>query len=78
MPIFYALSERRPATRSLAHWIDVCPDNVALADAERIREKPPAVIVAMEIPDEQMKSDERMFRGGQPGGQAPCGTPSRK
>ena len=69
MPMFYALSERRPATRSVQHWLDVCPDNVALADAERIREKPPAVIVAMEIPDEQMKSDERMFRGGRPGGQ---------
>jgi hypothetical protein len=69
LPIFYALSERRPATRSVQHWLDVCPDNVARADAERIRETPPAVIVAMEIPDEQMKSDERMFRGGQPGGQ---------
>ncbi len=69
MPGFYALGERRPATRSLAHWFDTCPDGLALADAERIREKPPAVIVAMVLPEKQIAFEERMFRDGQPSGQ---------
>ncbi len=69
MPVFYALGERRPATRSLAHWFDTCPDSLAIADAERIREKPPAVIVAMILPDKQVEFEERMFRNGQPSGQ---------
>ena len=69
MPVFYALGKRRPATRSLAHWFDTCPDSLALADAERIREKPPAVIVAMILPEKQIEFEERMFRNGQPSGQ---------
>ncbi len=69
MPVFYALSERRPATRAAMHIFDVCPDSLALADADRIRDKPPAVIVAMVFPEKYIEFNERAFRDGQPSGQ---------
>lgn len=69
MPIFYALTDRRQVGVALAHWMDVCPDRIALHDAEAVRANPPAVIVSMEMSDEVYTAQEAQFRSGQSSGQ---------
>lgn len=67
--IFYALADRKPATFAFMHFWDVCPDDLAIRDAERILEHPPAVIVASELPEDEYRSAELAFRAGKPSGQ---------
>ncbi|HJT77725.1 MAG TPA: hypothetical protein VJ739_11035, partial [Gemmataceae bacterium] len=69
MPLIYGIGERPLATFSYMHWLDVCPDNVAAADAERIRQHPPAVIVAPTFPDWVWDGEEMAFRSGRRSGQ---------
>jgi hypothetical protein len=69
IPVFYGLAQRQPATRAVNHWIDVCPDEVAVADAQRIREHPPAMIVMLDMPEKGYRSQEDIYRNGQPSGQ---------
>jgi hypothetical protein len=67
--IFYVLADRQPVTFASMHWLDVCPDQVAVADAERLAQDPPAVIVAMDITPETFAYLEGCFRDGKPSGQ---------
>src|SRR5262249_25488946 len=69
MPMLYGLANRRPATFSYMHWLDVCPDHIAEQDAAAILEHPPAVIVYMEISPAVFAELEKDFRGGKPSGQ---------
>ncbi len=68
MPILYALTARRPATRALVHWVDVCPDELALDDARRIVQAPPAVVIIHPDLDWELALEERIFRDGRPSG----------
>ena len=65
----YGLADRRPAAFCLTHWIDVCPDYVAEADAARVVANPPKVIVLLEQPEADVAFNEEVFRGGRPSGQ---------
>src|SRR5262249_59726610 len=49
MPILYGLADRPLATSAYMHWFDVCPDYLAVADAERLRRSPPRLMVVMEL-----------------------------
>jgi hypothetical protein len=69
MPLLYGLADRPLATFCYMHWSDVCPDYVAEADAELLRRKPPAVIIAMDLPDEAWEVMEQAFRSGKRSGQ---------
>ena len=69
LPVVYALTDRRPATRCVMHWIDICPDAVAEADAGVIRAAPPKVIVYLAQPDEDLRFNELVYRAGRPSGQ---------
>lgn len=69
MPVFYSLTGRRPPTFAFMHWFDTCPDDLAVADARRLLESPPAMIVAEEWEPEKIRFHEEMFRGGRPSGQ---------
>lgn len=69
MPVFYALGQRRMAGFAVMHWMDVCPDRVALRDAATLQTEPPAVIVSMEMPLDVYRNQEDRFRNGQPSGQ---------
>jgi hypothetical protein len=69
MPMLYAIAERRPATLSLAHWFDVCPDDVARADANRLIADPPRVIVWQVLDEELIEVCEKQFRNGNKSGQ---------
>ena len=66
MPLFYLLSGRTPPTFAYVHFTDVCPDDIARADARRLLQNPPAVIVYMEPDQAELRESERLFRGGQP------------
>lgn len=69
MPMFYLLADRAPMTFAPVHFFDVCPDYVAFADAELIRQSPPDVFVFFQFPEEWTIEAERNFRGGRPSGQ---------
>ena len=68
-PLFYAFSQRKPATFAYVHWFDVTPDYVALRDAAELRAHPPTVIVYFPFSQEQVRDQERRFRGGGNSGQ---------
>jgi hypothetical protein len=69
MPILYLLAHRAPATFGYVHYIDVTPDDVYRADAERLEKNPPAVIVTVERSEEELREGEMYFRGGKPSGE---------
>ncbi len=69
MPILYLLAHRAPATFAYVHYIDVTPDSVYQADAERLRENPPAVVVTVERTEEELREGEIYFRDGKPSGE---------
>jgi hypothetical protein len=69
MPILYLLAHRAPATFAYVHYIDVTPDDVYRADAERLETNPPAVVVTLERSEEEVREGEINFRGGKPSGE---------
>jgi hypothetical protein len=69
MPVFYLLSERRPATFGPVHFFDVCPDALARDDAARIRAHPPKVIVFFRHTEAEIATAEEVFRAGRSSGQ---------
>jgi hypothetical protein len=68
-PLFYTFSQRKPATFSYVHWFDVTPDYIARRDAAELRTHPPTVIVYFPFSQEQIRDQERRFRGGANSGQ---------
>lgn len=69
MPIFYALSHRRPAGFVFSYWFDICPDEDAIRDANEILAHPPAVMVVLDVPPSVYLTSEAMYRRGRPSGQ---------
>jgi hypothetical protein len=69
MPVFYVLSGRRPPTFAYVHWFDVAPDFIVRADAGRLRDSQPAVIVTLAVPPLEWAAMEREFRNGTASGQ---------
>jgi hypothetical protein len=51
------------------HWFYIASDKLALEDAERIREHPPAVILCVNFPEETIRRAETNFRAGGRSGQ---------
>lgn len=69
LPVLYLLSHRQPATFGYVHFIDVAPDFIDIADAETLRQRPPAVLVIFKQTEEELRMGELYFRGGHPSGQ---------
>ncbi|HUZ46957.1 MAG TPA: hypothetical protein VMW54_10005 [Terriglobia bacterium] len=69
MPIFYAISHRWWPGYTEDHNIDACPDNIAQADAARILQAKPAVIIYYRQTPEYLKSEEALWRDGKRSGQ---------
>jgi len=69
MTLFNYVTGRMQPTFSPVAYFDVCPDSVAIADATRLKENPPKMIIYMEMPESIYKLHEEMFRNGQPSGQ---------
>ncbi|NJK91022.1 MAG: hypothetical protein HC904_03810 [Blastochloris sp.] len=68
-PMIYTLSERSPATFSQVQWPDVCPDYLAIQDANTLRQSPPKIIVEMVIREKVLRDQEISFRGSALSGQ---------
>jgi hypothetical protein len=69
MQVFYAIARAKSPTLCMNHWFDICTDDVAIDDARRLRQHPPAVIIAMELPSLAYGAHEGFFRAGKPSGQ---------
>ncbi len=67
--IAHAVGERPIAGFAYMHYIDVCPDAIARADAQRILRHLPAIIVHFEFPEGVWDMLEQAFRGGARSGQ---------
>jgi hypothetical protein len=65
MPILYAIADRRPATYSLAHWVDTCPDFLGLEDAARLKATPPKLLILRDVSTGFIANEERLYRGGE-------------
>lgn len=68
MPILYGIAGRRPATFGFAHWVDICPDFLGVADAERLLRSPPKLMIIRRDPEKQVASDELFYRDGRASG----------
>ncbi len=64
IPLFYLLSERWPNSKVLVAWFDILPDNLAIAEAERIKLSPPKVIVNLKLAEFVWREHELSFRKG--------------
>jgi hypothetical protein len=69
MSLIYALADRRPPTWSWSHNIDVVNDRFAREEADRLRERPPAVIVYCPPSEATLLLEERAWRRGERSGQ---------
>lgn len=69
IPLFNVLTERRIGTYSPVHYFDVCPDEIAVADAEYLNENPPEMVIWCEFGEDLWNFHEDYFRGGNESGQ---------
>jgi hypothetical protein len=69
MPMFNFVAGRPQPTFAVVHYWDVCPDWVAQADAVRVREARPSVIIEMHFNEKTWSIHEASFRPGHPSGQ---------
>ena len=67
--LLYSLSGRYPPTRTTSHNMDVVNDSFAQAEALRLLESPPAVIVYAKPTAEDIRIAELVWREGHPSGQ---------
>ena len=69
MSIFYALTDRRPPTRSESHNVDVMNDAMAHEEAERLLQHPPQVLIWYPKSAEEQRLEDLLWRGGRRSGQ---------
>ncbi|MDR1024784.1 MAG: hypothetical protein LBL56_03585 [Treponema sp.] len=70
VPIFNILTKRMSeSTFSHVHYFDVCPDNIAVQDAIRLRKNPPDMIVLNNFDESDWRFHEAYFRGNKRSGQ---------
>jgi hypothetical protein len=69
MPMFNFVADRPQPTFAVVHYWDVCPDWVAQADALRVRDAGPRVIIEMHFNERTWRIHEESFRPGHPSGQ---------
>jgi hypothetical protein len=69
IPVFYLFTDRKPPGKAIVHWFDFLPDELAVKEAEVIRNNPPRVIVYLELGPSVWEAHERLFRDGKPSGQ---------
>jgi hypothetical protein len=67
--LFYVLAHRQPGVFAYMHWFDIASDGLVREDLARIRSRPPAVIVSVEMSEAMMKEAELRFRNGHRSGQ---------
>jgi hypothetical protein len=63
-PLFNYITDHPQPTFSLAHYWDVCPDDVARSDAAGLLANPPAIIVWLKVPPDQLIYQRASYRNG--------------
>ncbi len=66
---FYSLLDRRPLTKNISHFWDVCPDKLAIEDAVYLKNNPPKVIIYMQYTESNIYFQEYLYRSGKEAGQ---------
>ncbi len=66
---FYGITDRRPATFSGSHNIDVVPDAFTQQEAQRLLQARPAVLIYGRMPEAFLREEEDHWRNGQRSGQ---------
>ena len=69
MGLLYPLTDRWPPTWSGSHNIDVINDAFAREEAQRLIRARPAVIIYYRLPEQALRGDEFLWRGGARSGQ---------
>lgn len=69
IPLFYVLADRWPHSMAVVSWFDFLPDNLAKAEAIRLRVSPPSIIVNLKLPEIAWDAHESLFRSGKHLGQ---------
>lgn len=69
IPVFYLITDRKPPGKALVHWFDFLPDDLAIKEAQVIKQNPPKVIVYLDLGPSVWEAHERLFRNGKPSGQ---------
>lgn len=69
IPIVYLIANRWPNSKVLVPWFDFLPDIPARAEAVRLLDAPPAIIVNLKLPPLAWEAHERLFREGKQLGQ---------
>lgn len=65
IPIFYFLTNRKPATKAIVHWFDVCPIPWVEEDIKILQENPPKIIVFDDMSKSIYLGHENLFNHGQ-------------
>lgn len=66
---FYSLVNRRPLTNNISHFWDVCPDELAIEDADLLKSNPPKIIIYMQYGEGSVAFQEYLYRSGKESGQ---------
>ena len=69
VPMFYMLTNKFPERFIFIHWYDILPDNLAIAEANRIVSDPPKIIVYLKLKGEVAQGHELLFRDSKLSGQ---------
>jgi hypothetical protein len=69
MPMFNVITRKPQPTFAAVHYWDVCPDYVAMADANRVKAVRPRMIINFEPAAWEWRIIESGFRNGRPSGQ---------
>ena len=67
-PLFNYITGHPQPTFSLAHYWDVCPDNLARSDAAGLLANPPAILIWLKAAPDELAYQEASFRNGHRGG----------
>ena len=65
---FNVMSNLNSPTFAKVHYFDVCPDNIAIRDAEILKVNLPSFIIWQKLPDDVWKFNEIYFRNGKSSG----------
>lgn len=67
--LFYKILERKPLTKNANLYFDLCSDEKALQDMEKLVNNPPKLIIWLKFPEDVINLHENLFRNGMLSGQ---------
>ena len=68
IPLFNVLTEREAYYAAIPYF-DVCPDNIAIENAQQLYDDPPKMVVWANLSEGRWQIHEEVYRNGNPSGQ---------